>query len=162
MKTLVMTLVISKIDNCNSLLVGLPKYLISRLQNVQNAAARVVVGARKYEHITPILKDLHWLPIELRITFKINLLTYKCLHNLGPKYLSDLLVVYDPGRTLRSNAKMKLEIPKYNTVNYGMIAFSVHAPRLWNDLPNYVKLASGVDAFKSRLKTQLFKSYFSS
>ena len=59
MKTLVMTLVISKIDNCNSLLVGLPKYLISRLQNVQNAAARVVVGAQKYEHITPIIPRPH-------------------------------------------------------------------------------------------------------
>lgn len=107
---------------------GLPNYIISKLQNVQNAAARVIVGARKYDYNTPILKDLHWLPVELRIVFKINLLTYKCLHNLAPKYLRDLLVLYSPGRTLCSNDDMKLETQKYNNINYGLRAFSVHAP----------------------------------
>lgn len=161
-KTLVMTLVISRIDNCNALLFGLPNYIISKLQNVQNAAARVIVGARKYDHITPILMDLHWLPVELRIVFKINLLTYKCLHNLAPQYLRDLLVLYSPGRTLRSNDDMKLETQKYNTINYGLRAFSVHAPKLWNDLPSLVRLAPNVYVFKSRLKTHLFKTYFCS
>ena len=141
---------------------GLPNYMISKLQNVQNAAARVIVGARKYDHITPVLKDLHWLPVELRIVFKINLLTYKCLHNLAPKYLTDLLAVYSPGRTLRCNLDKKLKTQKYNTSNYGLRAFSIHAPRLWNDLPNFVRLAPSVHVFKSRLKTHLFKSYFCS
>ncbi len=136
--------------------------MISKLQNVQNAAARVIVGARKYDHITPVLKDLHWLPVELRIVFKINLLTYKCLHNLAPKYLTDLLAVYSPGRTLRCNLDKKLKTQKYNTSNYGLRAFSIHAPRLWNDLPDFVRLAPSVHVFKSRLKTHLFKSYFCS
>ena len=85
--------------------------------------------------MTPVLKNLHWLSVELRIVFKINLLTYKCSHNLAPRYVSDLLVVYSPGRTLRSNKNMKLETQKYNTANYGLTAFFIHAPRLWNDLP---------------------------
>ena len=69
------TLVISRIDSCNALMFGLPNYMISKLQNVKNAAARVIVGAQKYDHITPVLKNLHWLPVELRIVFKINFIT---------------------------------------------------------------------------------------
>jgi len=65
--------------------------LIHRLQLVQNCAACLVLCGRKYEHITPLLKELHWLPVEQRIVFKIPLLTFKALHNLSPSYIRDLL-----------------------------------------------------------------------
>ena len=90
-KTLIHAFVTSKLDYCNALLNGLPKYQINRLQLVLNTAARVVSHTRKYEHITPVLIGLHWLPVSYRITFKILLLTYKALNNLAPSYLSDLL-----------------------------------------------------------------------
>ena len=90
-KTLIHAFVTSKLDYCNALLNGLPKYQINRLQLVLNTAARVVTHTRKYEHITPVLIGLHWLPVSYRITFKILLLTYKALNNLAPSYLSDLL-----------------------------------------------------------------------
>ena len=81
----------SKLDYCNALLYGLPKYVVERLQRIQNSAARVITFSRKFDHITPVLVDLHWLPVYYRVIFKMLLLTYKALHGLAPTYLSDLL-----------------------------------------------------------------------
>ena len=84
--------VTSKLDNCNSLLAGLPQYLLDKVQRVQNAAARLVSCTRKYDRISPVLKELHWLPVKQRIVFKILLLTYKALNALAPRYISDFLI----------------------------------------------------------------------
>ncbi|KAI2646730.1 RNA-directed DNA polymerase from mobile element jockey [Labeo rohita] len=86
----------SRLDYCNALLGGCPASLINKLQIVQNAAARVLTRSRKYDHITPILKSLHWLPIRFRISYKIALLTYKALNGLAPVYLTSLLLRYNP------------------------------------------------------------------
>ena len=102
---LVPAFISSKLDHCNSLLHGLPKYLLARLQAVQNAAARVVTLTPKHVHITPILINLHWLPVEFRITFKVLLLVYKALHGLAPSYISDLLNFKTYSRSLRSSCK---------------------------------------------------------
>ena len=80
-----------RIISCNSLLYGLPDLQISKLQRIQNSAARLVTRSRTYDHITPILQNLHWLPIRSRIDFKILLLTYKCHHGTAPVYLQDLV-----------------------------------------------------------------------
>ena len=87
--TLVHAFVNSRLDYCNSLLFNIGKGLLERLQGIQNAAARLVTGSRKYDHITPVLRSLHWLPIHQRIDFKIATLVYKCLHGLTPPYLAD-------------------------------------------------------------------------
>ena len=132
---LVHALVTSKLDYCNSLLYGSPKYLIKQLQRVQNAAARVVTVSPKFCHITPVLKNLHWLPIDLQIEFKIPTITYKTLHDLAPVYIKNLLKNYHPPRDLRSSKKNLLEVPAFRTNSYGRRAFSVVAPLLWNSLP---------------------------
>src|SRR5678815_4673079 len=73
--------VTSQVDRCNSLLVGAPKCLLDCLQSVLNAAAKLLCNRRKYDHVTPLLRDvLHWLSVSLRIEFKISLLVYKSLH----------------------------------------------------------------------------------
>ena len=88
-ETLVHAYITSKLDNCNSLLYNLPEYLINKLQRIQNMAARLVTLTRKTTHITPVLYNLHWLPVSQRIKFKILLLTYKALHGQSPQYITE-------------------------------------------------------------------------
>ncbi len=92
----------SRLDYCNALLDGCPASSINKLQIVQNAAARVLTRSRKYDHITPMLQSLHWLPIKFRISYKILLLAYKALNDLAPAYLTNLLSRYNPTRSLRN------------------------------------------------------------
>ena len=92
-----------RVDNGNALLCGLPKYQIQRLQYVQNCAARLVNHYPKFGHTLPVLSELHWLPVEHRIVFKILLLVFKSLNNLAPSYISDLLTPYIPSGSFRSS-----------------------------------------------------------
>ena len=103
-----------------------------KLQHVQNSAARLLTGSRKDEHITPVLRDLHWLPVHERIRFKILLMTFKCLNQLAPSYLSDLLIHYRPSRTLRLFYKELLEQPRCHIKKYEERAFSFISPKLWS------------------------------
>ena len=89
---LVQAFISSKLDSGNSLLYGLPTFLIDRLQNVQNAVAHIITRTKKYDHIKPVLKQLHWLPVNQRIDYKILLLTYKALNGQAPSYITELLV----------------------------------------------------------------------
>ena len=158
-KSAIVSLVTSRLDYCNGLLCGITDELLCRLQKVQNNAARVVSGSKKYDHITPVLKDLHWLPIRKRIEFKILLLTFKCMQGCAPLYLRKLLVKQAKTRTLRSNTKNLLQIPLTNLKRFGDRAFCAYAPRLWNELPDNIKAAdtSSVQNFKKQLKTLLFR-----
>ena len=99
---LIHSLVTVCIDYCNSLLYGMPDSALFRLQNVLNTVARILKKIPKFSHITDILKDLHWLPIRQRITFKILLLTYQACHNTAPDYLCELITPYCSARNLIS------------------------------------------------------------
>ena len=154
---LVHSFVSSAIDYCNSLMYGCTKNLLNKLQKIQNCAARVVTGAKKFDHVKPILESLHWLPVSSRIEYKIALLTYKCLNELAPQYLADLLVPYKSSRQLRSFNKSMLKVPKTNTKTFGSRAFTYAAPTVWNALPEYVKKSNNVESFKKLLKPHYFK-----
>jgi len=132
-KTLVHAFVTSEIDYCNFLLYGAPKYLLHRLQRMLNFASRIVYRSKKYDHITSLLMELHWLPTEQRINFKILLITFKVLHNQAPTYLIDLLTHYHPSRLLPSSAKNLLwnQTYMYNLKTYGGHSFAVAVPLLW-------------------------------
>ena len=158
-RSLVNAYVVSRLDYCNSLLAGLPDYLLKKLQRVQNCAARLVKKLPWRSRITRYLKELHWLPVAERIKFKILLLTYKALNNLSPRYLKDLFHYYCPPRTLRSSSR-KLLVERRTRTKYGTRALSNFGRKLWNKLPLKIRTASTLVQFKTLLKTHLFNSYF--
>ena len=111
------------------------------------------------DHITPILKYMHSLPVSYRIDFKALLLVFKSLNGIGPKYLSDMFQQYVPLRSLRSQHKFLLVKPTVQT-KQGEAALSHYAVHLWNQLPEDIKNAPTTFSFKSRLKTKLFSDAF--
>ena len=118
--------------------------------------AKLVLNQNRYSSATTALKDLHWLPIERRIEFKIATITYKCLNELAPPYLSELLDQYVPSRNLRSSNKNILICPRTKTV-FENRAFSVAAPNIWNNLSTKTRNAESLNSFKKNLKTEYFR-----
>ena len=159
-KTLVHTLVTPRIDYCNVVLYGLPKRQLQKIQQVQNTAARIVTKTPRRNHITPVLRELHWLPVEYRIQFKLLVHTYRALNAQAPIYITDLLQWHKPARSLKSEQALLLNIPRTRTATYGERAFQAAAPTLWNKLPSLVKSNTTLDGFKKDLKTFLFERAF--
>ena len=169
------SIVASRIDYCNAVLVGTSSYNIQRLQRVQNQAARIVTGSRGRASATPLLNSLHWLPVEQRISFKAALITFKTIACGQPWYLHSLLKPYSAPRSLRSSTQKLLQVLVAKTSLHSR-AFSVFAPRLWNRLPQALRdlsvvctssVGPGLNAFeqfpnllafKKLLKTVLFQS----
>jgi hypothetical protein len=150
------SLVSSRLDYCNSLFYGLPKSSLKRLQRVQNSLARVIIpSCKKYDHIQPVLRELHWLPIDKRIEFKLATLTFKVLENSQPAYLSELLRRHVPTRSLRSTGKNLLVIPNIKSAN-GRRSFSFAGPAIWNSLPESIRNSTSLTIFRKQLKTHLF------
>lgn len=158
-KSLVQTLVISRIDYCNALLYKLPAYLLNKIQRVMNMAARLIFRASRDCSISELLRKLHWLKIEDRINFKILTLTWKCIHNETPDYISNLLSYDVPSRSLRSSTSLNLHIPRTRT-KYGDRSFQKSAPENWNRLPLGIRKQSSFQSFKRALKTYLFKNSY--
>ena len=129
--------VTSRIDYCDGRLYGLPDCEIAKLQNVQNAAARLLMSCKKYDHITPVLVNLHWLPVRYRINFKILLLTFKAVYGMAPSYITDLIHTKTNTRfLLRSIEGVLLTHPSGRMKkSFGDRSFSVTVPALWNALP---------------------------
>ena len=145
---------------CNSVFFGLQSDEIARLRIVQHSAARLVMRKRKYDHVTPMLKHLHWLPITYRCQYKIATLVYRYFDGTLPPYLSKELSVYQAPRTLRSSNERLLRRPRVNLKSAGERSFKFSAPTVWNDLPNELRNSISLSAFKTGLKTFLFKQAF--
>ena len=133
---LIHAFITAKLDCFNSLYYGSPTCMLQRLQRVQNAAARLVTRSSKYSQITPILSDLHWLPVSYRITVKILLMTFKAINGTAPTYIQDMVKLKcNSSRSMRSNDKTLLVTPKVRTETWGARSFYYAAPFLWNQLP---------------------------
>ena len=148
---LVQSVISSHLDYCNSLLYGINKSEINKLQKVQNAAARLICLRKKRESVSDFLKDLHWLRVEARIVYKLLVTVYKCLHNIAPECIMNLIDVRDIDRSL-------LNLKHFQS-SEARKSFSYNAPRLWNNLPDYIRLSPSMRKFKSKIKYLLFNNY---
>ncbi|KAI5107776.1 hypothetical protein C0J45_1370, partial [Silurus meridionalis] len=156
-QVLVQSLVILRLDYCNSLLAGLPLNAICSLQMIQNAAARLVFNLPKFSHTTPLLRSLASLPVAARIRFKTLILAYKAKNGPAPSYLRDLFTSHTAPSCLRSFSTVRLVPPSLRMRGkYTSRLFSVLAPRWWNELPLDVRTAESLIIFKRRLKSYLF------
>ncbi len=156
---LVHAFISSRLDYCNALFPGLTNQALNKLQLIQNAAARILTKTNRYEHITPVLKSLHWLLVKYRIDFKILLVVFKSLNGAAPPYVSDMLTQYIPDRHLRSSCKSLLNIPRIHSKS-AQGAFSYYGPTLWNSLPMELRSSPTISSFKCNLKTHLFSQAF--
>ena len=157
-KTAVQAFVSTRLDYCNSLMYSIADGLMQRLQEVQNAATRLITGARRRDHISPALRQRHWLPVRQRVQFKLAVLVFKALHGLAPQCLTDdcQLVSAAARRQLRSSDAVTCVVPRTRTC-LGDRAFGVAGPRLWNALPISLRQSDlSLRQFRRALKTHLF------
>jgi len=163
---LVNALIISRLDYCNSVLVGAYDIYLRQLQGVLNAAARLIARRRKFDSISSTIRDvLHWLPIRQRVDFKLSVLVFNCLRNLAPSYLMNMCQSVTSNlhrRRLRSAVRGDLIVPPTKTVRYGPRSFAVAGPSTWNALP--APLCNdelSALSFRRQLKTELYiRAYY--
>ena len=149
------SIVMSRLDYCNSVLYGTSKSNLKKLKRIQNSLDRLVHILPSRSSCQPLLKELSWLSFEKRLNFKIALLTFKCRNGCAPKYLSDLITNYVPVRSLRSSDSMLLTVNRLRTET-ARRSFSAAVLEVWNKLP--IELRQTISSFKSKLKTILFYS----
>ena len=154
---LVQAFVMARLDYANALYIGIPEYLLSKLQRIQNFAVRLIYNLQRHDHVTPYMIELHWLPIRSRITYKIAVLVFKCLKGQGPVYLTELIAVRTANRRLRSSASITLHQPAAKLKYAGERRFSYTAPKIWNSLPSHIRDIDNLTSFKSKLKCHLFR-----
>jgi len=155
--TAVQAFICCRIDYCNSMLYGVSDGLLRKVQSIQNAAARLVTGARRRDHITPVLRQLHWLPVRQRVEYKVACLVYQSLAGQAPPYIADdiQLAADSDRRQLRSAAARTCIVPRTHN-NFGDRSFTAAGPCVWNRLPVHLRQDTNYARFKRQLKTFLF------
>ena len=159
-KALTHAYVTSRLDYCNSVLSGVSQSAIEKLQRVQNMSAKMVTKTRKFDHVTPLLKSLHWLPVKYRIQYKVLLFTFRAIQGTAPTYISEMISVHQPRRQLRNSNTKMLEVPKTRLKSAGDRTFAYQSALLWNLLPSNIRDIHTLSAFKAKLKTHLYLQAF--
>ena len=179
-ESLIHAFIFSHIDYCNGLLNGVSKHLMNKLQRIQNMAARLVYKLPKFSHVTPLLINLHWLPVEYRIRYKILLFTFKAIHQSAPQYINDMFSKKSTRyRSQLSSVTRNIEfvngnvsgeiafddiiylaVPRTKSVRFKQRSLVVSGPQLWNSLPRVIKMENSMVGFKRKIKTHLFKLAF--
>ena len=160
-------LVSSRLDYSNSVLRDLQCFNLHKLQSIQNTLVCIVTNHRMYVHVTPILKQLHWLPFKYRCMFKTATLVYKFLHSGSPSYFQPFLSLSRCSYSTRCSHPdhQYLTVPPFRSSVFKSVqhfdhSFDFDAPKIWNELPHDVCTVASVVSFSQKLKTYLFtKAY---
>lgn len=161
-ETLVLTMVMSHLDYCNSILYGATKKNRGKLQRIQNMCAKLVLGISKYESSKEALYNLHWLPIKARINFKIACIMFNCHNGMAPEYLIAMLKRKSPryaGLRSGTTSEIDYEVPFNKKKTHNDRSFETSGPKVWNDLPKDVRLSKSYDQFKKNVKTYYFSNF---
>ena len=151
-------LIFSRMYYCSSVWSNTAKKNITKLQGVQNFAARIVTGTRKYDHVTPVLQRLGWLPVQDMLNFRDAVMTFKCIKGLAPPYLSEKFELRSELHNVNTRYKNDLNIPLYTSAS-GQRTFYFRAVTLWNNLPNNIKDINVLGSFKSEYKRILLDQF---
>ena len=143
--------------------ISTPNSVIQPMLKVQNAAARLILRAPRHQNCIPLRQQLHWLPVSERIKYIFfACMCYNAITGSAPSYLSELLHLYRPSRSLRSSSQTRmLKIQRFNRKTHGFRTFSHFGPHIWNNLPQDIRHSATLSSFKSQLKTFIFSEYFS-
>ena len=156
---LVTSYILSQLDYCNCLLMGIPNSVIQPLQKIENFDARLVLLAPHHHHSTPLLEKLHWLSISECVKYKVA--CFSVINGSGPAYPSELLHVYTLSHKLHSSFDtFMLKIQQYKRKTHGFCTFSCFGPHIWNSLPQDLIHCSALSSLKARQETFLFSQYF--
>ncbi len=179
-ETLIHAFIFSHLDYCNGLIYGIPEYQMSKLQRIQNMAARLVFRLPKFSHVTPLMVELHWLPVSYRVQFKLLLYVFKAINGTAPQYIQDMFTVYTSKYSFRRNSAIEdihyhfgeivspinqnsvfyLHVPKTKRVTFEQRSLAVAGPKLWNKLPLQLRSITDLDVFKRQLKTHFFNEAY--
>lgn len=152
LENVITSLVFSKLYFCSTVWANTSKTNVQKLQKIQNFAARIVTGTRKYDHITPVLNDLRWLSVSAMLAFYDAILTFKCLKGIAPKYLSSRFKTRAHVHGKNTRNKKKLDIPAFSTAA-GQRSFIYRAVKCWNTLPEEITECTSLHSFKAKAKS---------
>ena len=160
LKNVIHALIFSRLFYCSPVWSSTSKKNVSKLQSVQNFAARVVTGSRKFQHITPVLRDLNWLPVSSMLKYTVGILTFKCVNGLAPTYLCSRFVTRATVHDRNTRNENKLDISGYKS-DARQRSFLYRSLTMWNSLPTVITDCNNLAMFKKKLKDYLFRLYFS-
>ena len=152
-KTLIQALVMSRMDYCNSIHHGLPIKLLKKNPTSTKRGSTGNHENEKHDHISPILRDLHWLPIKKRTNYKMMVLAFNALNEQGPSYIADFFTLYKPNRSLRSESNTSLVPVHGQSIQINTRLMNCGVSTTWNSLPNELRLIKSFILFKTHLKT---------
>ena len=158
LENLIHALVFSQLFYCSPVWSSTSKKNVSKMQSVQNFAARVVTGSRKFEHVTPVLRDLNWLPVSSMLKYTVGILTFKCVNGLAPRYLCSPFVTRATVHDRNTRNKNKLDIPGYKSAA-GKWSFLYRSVTMWNSLPTAITDCNNLAMFMRKSKDYLFRLY---
>ena len=159
LELLITALVFSKMLYCSSVWANTSFLNVNKLQSIQNFACRIVTNTRKYDHVTPLLRELNWLPVREQLRYRDTVLAYECQNGLAPQYLMDKFSKRSCIHNRDTRARDSLQIPLFRTKT-GQRSFTFRGTNIWNNLDDDLKQRTSLTSFKRAVRDSLLRQTF--